>query len=106
MLYFREINLECQPPNRVRRVVLSTDNLKQIGPYEIRGVIGRGGMATVYRAFQPSLAREVAIKVIISNYTHDPSFVERFQREARAIASLRHPNILTIHDFGQDPQNG
>jgi serine/threonine-protein kinase len=63
-------------------------------------------MATVYRAFQPSLAREVAIKVIISNYTHDPSFVERFQREARAIASLRHPNILTIHDFGQDPQTG
>ena len=86
--------------------VMSFDELKQIGPYEIRDVLGRGGMAVVYRAYQPNLAREVAVKVITAAYTADPSFVQRFQREARAIASLRHPNILTIHDFGQEPQTG
>ncbi len=74
-----------------------------IGPYQIRGVLGKGGMAIVYRAYQPSLAREVAVKVITTAYTENPTFIERFQREARAIANLRHPNILTVHDFGQDP---
>jgi serine/threonine protein kinase/uncharacterized protein YraI len=73
-----------------------------LGQYHLTGVIGRGGMATVYRAYQESLDRYVAIKVLVSN--HDPQFAARFKREARAIARLQHPNILTIHDHGE--QNG
>jgi serine/threonine protein kinase len=63
-------------------------------------------MATVYRAYQSALEREVAIKVIAPAYTTNSSFIERFQREARATAKLHHPNILTIYDFGQDPNSG
>ncbi len=80
--------------------------MKQLGPYQIGEVLGQGGMATVYRAYQPALEREVAIKVIAPTYTTNPSFVQRFQREARATAKLHHPNILTIYDFGQDPLSG
>lgn len=72
------------------------------GRYELRDVLGRGGMATVYRAYQPSLDRQVAVKIIASNLAHDPEFVERFRREARTVARLRHPNILTVHDFGEE----
>ncbi|MFN8536011.1 MAG: serine/threonine-protein kinase [Thermomicrobiales bacterium] len=72
------------------------------GRYELRDVLGRGGMATVFRAYQPSLDRQVAVKIIASNLAHDPEFVERFRREARTVARLRHPNILTVHDFGEE----
>ena len=68
--------------------------------YEILEEIGRGGMATVYRAVQKSLGREVALKVLPSQYTHDREFTERFHREARSAASLNHPNIITIYDEG------
>ena len=73
-----------------------------IGAYEIQDVVGRGGMATVYRAYQPSLERPVALKVIDPRYAAEPAFIESFRREARTAARLRHPNILTVHDFGQD----
>lgn len=81
---------------------MPVQDLKQIGQYEVRGVLGRGGMAVVYRAYQPNLHREVAVKVILGRYSDDPAFVARFQREAQAIASLHHPNILTIYEYGQD----
>ena len=81
---------------------MADEELKQIGQYQIRGVLGRGGMATVYRAYQPSLDREVAVKVMSSQFANDPGFLERFRREARAIGGLRHPNILAIYDSGQD----
>ncbi len=74
----------------------------RIGPYEILGVLGRGGMATVYKGYQSSLDRNVAIKVIAERYASDPTFAERFRREARSIARLHHPNILTVHDAGED----
>lgn len=74
----------------------------QLGQYHLIEVIGRGGMATVYRAYQPSLDRYVAVKVL--QHTDDPVFAARFKREARTIAQLQHPNILPIHDFGE--QNG
>ena len=74
----------------------------RIGPYEILGILGRGGMATVYKAYQSSLDRNVAIKVIAERYATDPTFAERFRREARSIARLHHPNILTVHDAGED----
>jgi serine/threonine-protein kinase len=72
------------------------------GRYELKDVLGRGGMATVYRAYQQALDRQVAVKIIASNLAHDPEFVERFRREARTVARLRHPNILTVHDFGEE----
>jgi serine/threonine-protein kinase len=72
------------------------------GRYELRDVLGRGGMATVYRAYQQALDRQVAVKIMAANLAHDPDFVERFRREARTVARLRHPNILTVHDFGEE----
>jgi WD40 repeat protein/serine/threonine protein kinase len=80
---------------------MSNNELKQIGPYEIRGILGKGGMAIVYRAFQANLNREVAIKVLSSRFLDDKASIERFRREALAVASLHHPNILTVYDTGQ-----
>lgn len=77
---------------------------KTLGNYQILDEIGRGGMAVVYRAYQPSLNREVAIKVLPPQFTFDQQFVERFVREAQAAASLRHPHIIVIHDVAE--QNG
>ena len=73
---------------------------KSIGNYQIIDELGRGGMAIVYRAYQPSLNRYVAIKVLPPQLSFDQQFVERFQREAQAAAGLRHPNIVVIHDVG------
>jgi Tol biopolymer transport system component/predicted Ser/Thr protein kinase len=75
---------------------------RTIGNYQIREELGRGGMAVVYRAYQQSLNRYVAIKVLPPQLAFDQEFVERFQREARAAAGLRHPNIVVIHDVGQE----
>lgn len=72
----------------------------RLGQYELRERLGQGGMATVFRAYQPSLDREVAIKVL-SVVGAPPSFLERFRREARSISRLRHPNILWVFDFGE-----
>ncbi len=74
----------------------------QLGAYQIVEAIGRGGMATVYKAYQPGLARYVAIKVLPAFFADEEGFRERFQREAIAVASLRHPNILRIFDYGED----
>jgi serine/threonine protein kinase/tetratricopeptide (TPR) repeat protein len=72
---------------------------KKLRAYEITEEIGSGGMATVYRAYQPSMDRHVAIKVIRPSILHDPASRERFQREARLIARLEHPHLLPIYDF-------
>lgn len=72
------------------------------GRYELLAVLGRGGMATVYQARQPALDRFVAVKVIAPSFASEPNFVERFRREARTVARLHHPHILTIYDFGDD----
>lgn len=72
-----------------------------LGNYQIIQEIGRGGMAIVYKAFQPSLRRYVALKVLPEYYQADPEFVARFQREARAAAQLSHPNVVTIYDVGE-----
>ncbi|KPV51092.1 hypothetical protein SE17_23200 [Kouleothrix aurantiaca] len=74
----------------------------QLGQYHLIEAIGHGGMATVYKAYQESLDRHVAVKVLLSN--RDPQFAVRFKREARAIAALQHHNILPIYDYGE--QNG
>ena len=73
-----------------------------LGGYSLVEELGRGGMATVFKAYQPKLERWVAVKVLDPAYTTDDSDVlARFRREAKAIAALRHPNILTVYDYGE-----
>jgi TolB-like protein/Flp pilus assembly protein TadD len=72
----------------------------RLGPYEIIDAIGHGGMGEVYRARDVRLHRQVAIKTLAAHAAADPQFHERFDREARAVAALSHPNILAIHDVG------
>lgn len=72
-----------------------------IGQHEIVEQLGRGGMANVYKGFHPGLAVHRAIKVIRPDLADTEGFRDRFQREARAVAALRHPNIVQVHDFGQ-----
>jgi serine/threonine-protein kinase len=72
----------------------------RLGDYEILAPLGAGGMGEVYRARDPKLDREVAIKVLPTSVADDPEALARFEREAKAVAALSHPNILAIHDFG------
>ncbi len=76
-----------------------SSNPKSLGKYELQERLGRGGMAEVWKAFDPQLKRYVAIKFVQANLRTDPTFVSRFVREAQAVASLRHPNIIRIYDF-------
>ncbi len=73
---------------------------KTLGSYRVLEPLGRGGMAEVYKGYHPLLDRYVAIKVLLPHLVKDSSFAERFQREAAAVARLRHPNIVQVHDFG------
>ena len=75
---------------------------QSIGPYRVLERLGRGGMASVYKAYQPSLDRYVALTVLPAHLTDEPGFAERFRREARAVAKLEHPHILAVHDYGQE----
>jgi Tol biopolymer transport system component len=72
----------------------------KLGPYEILGPIGAGGMGEVYRARDPRLGREVAIKVLPASFSADPDRLRRFEREARAAGLLNHPNITAVYDIG------
>lgn len=74
----------------------------KLGKYLIQAEIGRGGMGAVYRAYDTSLDRNVAIKVLAPHLVWEKEFVERFLREAKAAARLKHPGIVTIHDVGQE----
>ncbi|MGH2619611.1 MAG: serine/threonine-protein kinase, partial [Anaerolineales bacterium] len=76
-------------------------NPKTLGRYEIRHELGRGGMAIVYLGYDPRIEREVAIKVLPRQFSFDPQFEARFQREVRAIASLEHGAIVPVYDFGE-----
>ena len=78
---------------------------KDVGGYRIISQIGRGGMATVFKAYQASLDRYVAVKVMPPYYAEqDDTFLKRFRQEAKAIASLRHPNILIVIDYGEEDE--
>jgi len=80
------------------------DNLQpgqMLGSYRIINQIGQGGMATVYKAYQPSMDRHVAVKVLPSQLAESKEFVARFQQEARTIARLEHPHILPVFDYGE-----
>jgi len=74
----------------------------RLGKYEIQAEIGRGGMGAVYRGYDPALDRYVAVKVLAPHLVWEKEFVERFLREARAAARLKHAGIVTIHDVGQE----
>jgi serine/threonine protein kinase len=72
---------------------------KTLGKFQMLAEIGQGGMGVVYRGFDPTLNRPVAIKVLAPELTWDPSLVARFRREAQTVAALFHPNIVNIHDI-------
>jgi len=74
---------------------------KTLGKYQIHSPLGQGGMAAVYKAFQPGVERFVALKILPRQYASDPEFTGRFEQEAKVIAQLQHPHILPVHDFGQ-----
>ena len=73
---------------------------RQLGPYEIAEPIGAGGMGEVYRARDPRLSRDVAIKLVTTQGVPSPDRLRRFETEARAAAQLAHPNVVTVHDVG------
>jgi eukaryotic-like serine/threonine-protein kinase len=75
---------------------------KSLGRYRILSLLGRGGMGEVYRAKDATLGRDVAIKVLPSDFSIDRDQLRRFEQEARAASALNHPNIITIHEFGQE----
>jgi serine/threonine protein kinase len=74
----------------------------KFGRYEIKSELGRGGMATVYRAYDPSFDRQVAIKVLPREMLHDPQFRPRFERELKIVAALEHPAIVPVYDVGEE----
>jgi serine/threonine protein kinase/Tol biopolymer transport system component len=74
----------------------------RLGPYEILAPLGAGGMGEVYRARDAKLDRDVAVKILPDRLASDPDALARFEREAKAVAALSHPNILAIHDFGRE----
>ena len=95
-----------QPGNNFLRQGGTSDEMdklvgKELGQFRIVERIGSGGMATVFKAYQRTLDRYVAIKVLPSYHAQDPVFVKRFIQEARSVAKLAHPNIVQIHDFGE-----
>jgi serine/threonine protein kinase/Tol biopolymer transport system component len=73
----------------------------QLGPYKTISLIGSGGMGEVYRARDTRLLRDVALKVLPPSFTNDPDRVRRFEQEARAVAALNHPNIVSVYDIGE-----
>ncbi len=82
---------------------MSSESLigKQFGSYELREILGRGGMAAVFRGYQAAIDRSVAVKVLPAELLHDPNFSTRFFNEARTLAKLTHPSILPLYDFGE-----
>jgi eukaryotic-like serine/threonine-protein kinase len=78
------------------------DSGMQIGPYRILGPLGAGGMGEVYRAHDARLGRDVALKVLPPRFAEDVDRLSRFEREARAVGALAHPNIVVVYDFGTD----
>lgn len=74
---------------------------KQFGSYRISAPLGQGGMAAVYKAYQANMDRYVALKILPRHLANDPTFVGRFEQEAKVLARLQHPHILPVHDFGE-----
>jgi tRNA A-37 threonylcarbamoyl transferase component Bud32 len=95
---FEEIERRNEKLEQVAR--LPSSAFTSVGGYKGLELIARGGMGEVYKARHPNLNRTVAIKVLSTHFKDDPDFNKRFAREAKTMAQLRHPNIITIHDYG------
>src|SRR5262245_55947316 len=80
--------------------------LKKLGRYELRRVLGKGAMGVVYEGFDPTLSRRVAVKTILKSVALDEEtardYSQRFVKEAKAVGRLNHPNIVQVHDFGEE----
>ena len=94
------------PTYNPRRLQMHLQPGTRLGPYEVVGPIGAGGMGEVYRAKDTRLDRTVALKVLPALLADDPQFRERFDREARSVSALTHPNICTLYDVGQHDGSG
>jgi eukaryotic-like serine/threonine-protein kinase len=94
------MEIQSQPGRSGRAAGIPLSAGDRIGRFEILGLLGRGGMGDVFRARDPQLLREVAIKVLPTAFSADPERQRRFEREARAAAGLNHPNIVAVHDVG------
>src|SRR6185436_9204030 len=97
-----EVSIPTEAGQTSKAVPPSRDELAAAFPHlEILELIGQGGMGFVFKARQARLERFVALKILSQSLAADPAFAERFTREGRVLARLNHPNIVTIHDFGQ-----
>src|SRR5262245_32201029 len=97
-----ESGSEAGVGNRRQFVPPSLEDISRFFPQlEILELIGKGGMGAVYRARQKELDRVVALKILPPDVSHDAAFAERFTREAKALAKLNHPNIVTLYEFGR-----
>src|SRR5579871_3593260 len=86
------------------RPAMNTGQPTALKGYELRDQIGTGGFGAVYRAYQPAVAREVAIKVILPKFANQPDFIRRFEVEAQTIARLESPHIVPLYDFWREPE--
>jgi hypothetical protein len=91
---------QSRRPLRGRGIELSLAAGTRLGPYEIVGIVGSGGMGEVYRARDERLKRDVAIKVLPASFAHDADRLRRFEQEAQSAGGLNHPNITAVHDLG------
>jgi tRNA A-37 threonylcarbamoyl transferase component Bud32 len=96
--------LAAQVPARSAQTATGSLTGTHLGPYEVLEPLGRGGMAEVYKGYHPRLDRTVAIKILPARLAADDDFRQRFEREARAIAALKHPNVVQVFDFGDSAQ--
>src|SRR5688500_3140536 len=99
-----EAGLPSEPAPSEHAPLRSTSDLAPECPaLDLLGLLGRGGLGAVYKARQRALDRVVALKLLRPGVDQDPSFAERFVREARSLAQLNHPGIVTLYEFGQTP---
>lgn len=99
MILQQDPALDPPPPDARLRTPRGT-----IRGFEVRDVIGEGSASVVYRAFQPSMGREVAVKALRAEIANDPEFVRRFEADAQFVARLEHPHIVALYDFWRDPE--
>ena len=75
------------------------------GRYEVQGLLGKGGMGAVYKAYQPAVQRTIALKVLLKEFADNETVIKRFHQEALASSRLKHPNTISVYDFGQTEDN-
>src|SRR5580765_17391 len=89
---------------RIRGPAMLQERVDQVVKgYELREQIGEGGYGVVYRAYQPLIGRDVAVKIILPQYANHPDFIRRFEWEAQLVARLEHPYIVPLYDYWRDP---